>query len=542
MERREALLKGIWLAESIGPASRLGVALLRYFETVEDIYRQKPEDTVKWDFLTKKEQGQMARILSQKRLDGAERILRRCEELHIQITVFQDRQYPSSLRSLPTAPMALYYKGNLPMLDRRFTIAVVGTRSMSDYGRHMAYRMGYGLTIGGGLIVSGMALGVDTVAMMGALDAGGTVIGVLGSGVDVIYPREHRQAYYRILDRGGCILSEYPPGTEPRGYHFPVRNRIISGLSDAGVVVEGDAKSGSLITARNLIYQGRKLFAVPGQIGLPGSEGPNMLIRNGALPALEPEDVLEEFLYLFPDSLRTDVVRQARELLDMDAASRQSMQSSGVGTRSQKNYVGEGTYGGKSLAGKRAENPAATPQPVMPTAPAPETQEAEAEELLFPQWMKDMAAQIMQEYASGKPFFSMGREENKKRKKKNASPPSKEDQSPTPDRQTLALEKKPAKTAPAAEPAKEESRRLSVDTSLLEEGDMRLYNRMKPNVPVTPDELVADGVTMSEILTALTTLEMAGVVEAGSGGYFLRTDPDDFPVSLVDSGELAEKE
>ncbi len=543
MDRREEQLKSIWLAESLGAASRLGVALLRQFESVEEIYRQKPEDTADWSFLTKKEQGQMAQVLSRKKLDGAERILRQCEEKSIQVTFFRDPLYPASLRSLPTAPMVLYYKGSMPVLDRRFTVAVVGTRSMSDYGRQMAYRMGYGLTVGGGLIVSGMALGVDSVAMMGALDAGGTVVGVLGGGVDVIYPREHRQVYYRILDRGGCILSEYPPGTEPKGFHFPVRNRIISGLSDAGVVVEGDAKSGALITAKNLLYQGRKLFAVPGQIGLPGSEGPNALIRNGALPALEPEDILEEFVFLFPESIHMNAVKAAEMRIDPDAASRQTMQNTGVGIRSQSSYVGEGTYGGKSSS-KKSPPRESTGRP-SPGKPLPDRRKGgepsekqalpqsekktnmDLENVLFPKWMKDAAAHIMSNYADGRPFFTLDTPETE------AEKPSKQ-RTPAPFPAETVAETKPEKMSAA--------RSREVDTALLDESDMRIYNRMKPNVPVTPDELVNGSVTVAEVLTALTTLEMAGVVEAGSGGYFLRTDPDDFPISLVDENEIKDKE
>ncbi len=526
MERREETLKWIWLAEAIGAASRLGVALLRVFGTVEQIYQQKPEEAEGWTFLTKKERGQMMNVLSRKSLDGADRILRQCEEKYIRVVGYNDMLYPASLRALPTAPMVLYYKGNMPVLDRRFTVAVVGTRSMSDYGRQMAYRLGHGLTAGGALIVSGMALGVDSVAMMGALDAGGTVVGVLGSGVDVIYPRQHTQVYHRILDRGGCILSEYPPGTEPKGFHFPVRNRIISGLSDAGVVVEGDAKSGALITARNLIYQGRKLFAVPGQIGLPGSEGPNALIRNGALPALEPEDILSEFVYLFPDSIHMGAARLAERQVDADTASRHTMQEIGVGIKAANNFVGEGTYGGRrqTTGAKTKQKPT---KQIPPEAPTTTEDTKENPRQSFTAWMREAAAQVIAEYAGGKSNPAEAEPEipgETGTEKKTAPKPAKgkeKDKVPTP--------------AP-------EENRIPVDTSLLEEADMRIYNLMKPNVPVTADELVSASFSVGQILSAMTALEMAGIVEAGGGGYFLRTDPDDFPVSLVEDGEIADKQ
>ncbi len=542
MDRREELLKSIWLAESTGAGSRLGVALLRHFGTVEQIYRQKPASAETWEFLTRKERGTVMMMLSNKSLDAAEKILRQCEEKDIRLALFGDLLYPASLRALPTAPMLLYYKGNMPILDRRFSVAVVGTRTMSDYGRRMAYYLGYGLTVGGALIISGMALGCDSVAMMGALDAGGTVVGVLGSGVDVIYPREHTHVYHRILDRGGCIVSEYPPGTEPKGRHFPVRNRIISGLSDAGVVVEGDSTSGALITAKNLIYQGRKLFAVPGQIGLAGSEGPNMLIRDGALPVLQPEDILCEFQYLFPDSIDINGARDILRRMDMEIASRQTVQNTGVGARSTHNYVGEGTYGGMK---KKGVTSSVSIKPAkQPASPPTATTETSAPSL---PWMQKTAAQVVANYAE--PTEEMTPTEidkvnmfiEKVRRKKTKKTEKQNDSSDF-DNLSVAGSMKERTAEPAKKDVVPEKPKPLLDMTLLDDMDMRIFNKMKPNVPVTPDELAGNDMPVERIMAAMTTLEMTGVVEAGSGGYFLRTDPDDFPVMLVEDGEIAEKE
>ncbi|MBR5446162.1 MAG: DNA-processing protein DprA, partial [Clostridia bacterium] len=303
MEHREELVYWVWMAEALGAGSRVGLVLLRKFGSVRKIYSQTPEAAAGWSFLSQKEKAAAVNMLRQKDLRNADRILERCMELGIRAISYDDGGYPEALRAIQNPPVVLYAKGALPMVGKRFTAAVVGTRTMSDYGRKMAYSMGYGLAAGGALVVSGMALGVDSMAMMGALDAGGITVAVLGGGADIVYPKEHIHVYRRILETGGCILSEYAPGTEPKGAHFPVRNRIISGLSDAGVVVEGDSKSGALITARYLLYQGRKLFAVPGQVGLAGSEGPNSLICDGALPAITAEDILSEFKYMFPYSI-----------------------------------------------------------------------------------------------------------------------------------------------------------------------------------------------------------------------------------------------
>ncbi len=546
MERREELLYWVWMAEALGAGSRLGIMLLRKFGTVRKIYKQEPEAAAGWSFLTSRDKAAAGDMLRHKSLDNAARILDRCDELGIRVVHCEEEGYPDSLRSIPNAPLLLYYKGNLPLIDKRCTVAVVGTRTMSDYGRKMAYSMGYGLAAGGALVVSGMALGVDSMAMMGALDAGGITVGVLGGGVDIVYPKEHTHVYRRILETGGCILSEYAPGTEPKGAHFPVRNRIISGLSDAGVVVEGNARSGSLITAKYLIYQGRKLFAVPGQVGLPGSEGPNNLIRDGALPAVTAEDILCEYTYMFPDSIRVDAAHKAYRKLDVDASSRQTMTKSGVGTRNSKNYVGEGTYGGR--------NRNIPEMPPVPTDPAEDFRQ-------IPSWMyAETAKAVAESEASGRQTESVPDtkkkepvqresvlEQLKRRLQTNSQPEEK----------TTAEEKKKASAAPEKKTEKKSEKKKTEkssqkdtektqpahkkDTELLDETEMRVYNSMKPNVPMVPDELVACGFTIGQVMAAMTALEMAGVIEAGSGGYFLRTDEDDLPVRLVDDTELEDK-
>lgn len=549
MERREELLYWIWMAEALGAGSRAGIVLLRKFGTIRKIYKQEPEATADWSFLNQKEKAAVGTMLRHKSLNDADRILERCDELGIRVVHYEEAEYPESLRGIPNAPLLLYYKGNLPLIDKRFTTAVVGTRTMSDYGRKMAYSMGYGLAAGGALVVSGMALGVDSVAMMGALDAGGITVAVLGGGVDIIYPKEHAQVYRRILETGGCILSEYAPGTEPKGAHFPVRNRIISGLSDAGVVVEGNAKSGSLITARYLIYQGRKLFAVPGQVGLPGSEGPNNLIRDGALPAVTAEDILCEFTYMFPDSVRVDAAHKAYRKLDLDVSSKETMAKSGVGTRNSRNYVGEGTYGGRNR--NIPEMPPMPPEPAEGITGVPEWIYAETAKAV-----SETSAPVRQDAAEAK-AAPVQKESILERLRKNLQKQqSAEENGKTKAQEPDSGKKNPPVTMAAGTKNNTEKKKTEkssqkdtektqpahkIDTDLLDETEMRVYNNMKPNVPMVPDELVACGFTIGQVMAAMTALEMAGVIEAGSGGYFLRTDPDDLLIRLVDDEELEEK-
>lgn len=202
------------------------------------------------------------------------------------------RQYPERLRILEHMPDKLYVDGELPQ-DAGPSIAIVGARNCSYYGKNMAYEYGRILARAGVQVVSGLARGVDAAAHAGALAGGGKSYGVLGCGVDVCYPASSRKLYETMKKQGG-ILSELEPGTPPMAYHFPRRNRIISGLADAVLVVEAKEKSGSLITADFALEQGKTVFALPGRVGDLLSEGCNRLIYQGAVPAWRPEIILEE--------------------------------------------------------------------------------------------------------------------------------------------------------------------------------------------------------------------------------------------------------
>ena len=225
-----------------------------------------------------------------------------CRNNGVGILFWQDEQYPASLRPLRDPPVLLYFKGKLPDLARRLCISVVGTRSMREYGKRMAYKIGYELAATGTVVVSGMALGNDSVAAAGAIGANGQTVAVLGCGIDIVYPREHTKLYDEILKRG-AILTEYPPATPPEGRNFPVRNRLISGLSRGTVVIEGDLRSGSMITAKTALLQGRDIYAFPGNVGETSSTGSNQLISDGASIVLKARDVLENYTFLYRDVL-----------------------------------------------------------------------------------------------------------------------------------------------------------------------------------------------------------------------------------------------
>jgi DNA processing protein len=241
---------------------------------------------------------------------------------NVQVLTLLDEDYPKLLKQIEQAPPVLYIRGTLLPADD-FAVAMVGTRRISAYGQQITrdtslYLAGHGLTI-----VSGLARGVDALAHQSALQAGGRTIAVLGSGVDVIYPPEHRQLAEAIIENG-AIISDYPLGTQPEGVNFPPRNRIISGLSLATVVVEAGERSGALITADFAVEQGRDVFAVPGNILSPASKGTNRLIQKGAYALVSPQDVLDLL-----DLTQVEEYKAARQALPADTTEAKILQSMG---------------------------------------------------------------------------------------------------------------------------------------------------------------------------------------------------------------------
>ncbi|MGA9594655.1 MAG: DNA-processing protein DprA [Acidimicrobiia bacterium] len=198
--------------------------------------------------------------------------------------------YPAHLGELPDAPELLFVRGSLPGLPG---VAIVGTRRCTAYGRRIAGDYGRAVAAAGWVVVSGLARGVDGAAHRGTVAGGGVGVAVLGSGIDVMYPREHAGLARQLITGGGAVISESPPGTPPEAWRFPPRNRIISGLAGAVVVVEATVKGGALITAETALRQGRQVFAVPGDIDRASSAGCNLLIRDGAFPVLDPDDLIE---------------------------------------------------------------------------------------------------------------------------------------------------------------------------------------------------------------------------------------------------------
>lgn len=457
----------IWLAEIFGKGSKTAAILVNRFRSARKLYEGAADMLEPDNELDEKKIAYVREKLANRSLDRAEYILARCENLGINVITCDSGEYPRQLRTMINMPLVLYVRGRLPDCERNMLTTIVGTRMMTDYGRTVSYSLGAGLAYGGSIVVSGMALGADSMGMLGALDAGGTTIAVLGSGVDFIYPKEHKEIYYKILDKG-AIISEYPPGTPPIGSNFPVRNRLMSGLSDATVVVEANLSSGALITARLALSQGKRLFAVPGKVGDDGASGTNQLIRDGALPCICAEDILSEFEFIYGNTISVNKAHAAMRNFDADAKSADAMARMRIGSSfERKNYYGVGTYGGRARDTRRLTEKAESERKVPAKAK--------------PQANKEVG--IASDFTQ---------------KQKNSVEAKK------------------------------------IDLDMLDENELKVYNKMKANVPTLPDELVDGDTPVSMVMSALTMLEMTGAVESGGGGYFMRVVPEDISESEND--------
>lgn len=264
-------------------------ALIRYFGTPEEVYRAPEQEFQIWKKTGCK---WVDGLLQFRRNHSVEAVCHSTAKKGISFISRKSERFPDRLKTLPDCPDGLFYRGSLPS-DTAFSAAVVGARQCSSYGRMMAEQISQALAEAGVQIISGLAMGIDGLAQRRALQAGGMTFSVLGCGPDICYPRDNLGLFQEILEKGG-VISEFPPGSPPVRWHFPLRNRIISGLSDAVIVVEAKERSGSLITADLALDQGREVYAVPGRSTDVLSGGCNRLIAQGAGIILSPEQLLEE--------------------------------------------------------------------------------------------------------------------------------------------------------------------------------------------------------------------------------------------------------
>jgi len=297
---------GFNLIKGIGAVRMQG--LIAYFGDLESAWVASPADLAGAGLGRKI----IERVVSARENVDLDKVWEKIEKQGIKILTWQDEAYPQRLKEIDQPPPVLYVRGEyLP--DDLFAVSIVGTRRVTPYGRQITEELASFLAANGLTVISGLARGVDSIAHQTALKAGGRTIGILGSGVDRIYPPENRALAKKMMEHG-AIISDYAPGTPPEASNFPPRNRIIAGLSLAVVVVEAGETSGALITAEFAAEQGREVFAVPGSILAPQSKGTNKLIQQGALPLLSITDLMQAL-----DITRVGKQKSARKIMPGDA-------------------------------------------------------------------------------------------------------------------------------------------------------------------------------------------------------------------------------
>ncbi|MBE6943393.1 MAG: DNA-protecting protein DprA [Ruminococcaceae bacterium] len=300
------LLYWIWFAELPNIQLWQKHILLQYFSDPEELYHARKEAFLEIPDMTES----ILRALEDKDLAVAKRILRACNEKNIHLFAMHDESYPKGLKNTKDAPLVLYVKGTLPDFDNTPAIAIVGTRKATPYGMTVSRRIAAQIAACGGIVLSGGATGNDTMALTGALTTTNPVVAVLAGGLDVVYPKSNTTLFSQI-EKQGCLISQYPPGTPHYRWNFPVRNRVLSGLSDGVLVVEAPENSGALITARSALEQGRDVFVVPGNIDVPSCAGSNALLQDRATAALSGWDIMKEYTALYPDKVRKVPAPQA---------------------------------------------------------------------------------------------------------------------------------------------------------------------------------------------------------------------------------------
>ncbi len=294
----EGRLYDVWLSLALTKGGASFRKLLSVASSAEEIYLL--DDGKLASVISSKTRDYAA--LTDKNTERAKEILDFCISKNIGLLSYFDKEYPKSLREIKSPPSLLYYRGTLPDFENDALVSVVGTRRLSQYGRKNTFKIVSDLAFMGAVIVSGLAEGIDGVALAAAASLGKPTVAIIGSGIDVCYPKEHLTLAREIVKRG-CVMTEYPPKTKPERYNFPKRNRIISALSEVTLVMEGRERSGSLITATYAMEQGKKIYAFPGNVGNENSEATNQLIKGGAKLFTDSLDIVDCIQRLNPFSI-----------------------------------------------------------------------------------------------------------------------------------------------------------------------------------------------------------------------------------------------
>ena len=483
----DANLYWIWLSEALGPASDSFLVLLEHFKTAEAIYRAGKEDFESCEKL----KPTVIPSLLDKNTAQAQRIQQRCETLGVGILPYSDALYPERLRQIHRPPVLLYYRGYLPDFPNRLAIAVVGTRGMTEDGRKNGYRLAYELAVTGTVVVSGMAIGIDGIAHVGALDAGGTTVAVLGSAIDYPYPSEHRPIYDRLIRQGG-VISEYAPGMRTQRWHFPQRNRIIAGLCQGTLIVEAGANSGALITAKEALAQGRNVFAMPGDANNPARVGTNNLIKAGAVAVTETADILKVYHALYSPVIRPENLSDPAYFSAYDDRLKYGQQR-----------VGEYLDG----SGYKANHQTAAAQSAEPTPPPPQRTNRSAprtQPLREVPYTNEDTDPMLEQTPLVTPSVTPAADPTSKDKtgKPVTDPPA----ANTTAAQSMPLQEKTADSIPQKTPDGLTEEQIFV-LSMIRQG-------------MSFDEMCKCGIKAAHLLVDITYLELVGCIRALPGGRY----------------------
>lgn len=453
-------LKWIWLAEKCGAGSSEVLRLVEKIGSIEEIFDA--------DYDRYSEIGLSERLcedLCDKDTHRAMKIINYCQMAKVGILTYDSENYPASLRSLKNPPAVLYYMGTLPDFNQSLCIAVVGTRTMSEYGMHAAYKIAYEVASAGAIVVSGMALGIDGIASCAAIAARGRTVAVLGSGIEIAYPKEHKKLR-EIIKQNGAVMTEFAPGTEPRGMNFPIRNRIISGLCQGTVVVDADKSSGAMITAKNAILQGRDVYAVPANIDSENSSGTNSLIRDGAQAVLCGNDIIRNYTYIYRDRLNVMKMINAEKNSDFNPDAVRNM---GIALKVRPKLPKEEKDDGVTRA-ERGKGGSGNGRSCLEDMP------------------------------KFKPLPKMAPKDEK--------PSGKSEEMPSPDTGATAQRSGGDDSAKILEKLSEKQRKV--------------FDEMPLDRAVTVDYLTKTGFALGEVISALTVLEIKGLVSSLPGALYIR--------------------
>ena len=296
-----SLLHWVWLSLAMTPGSPLTEQILSRYPDPEEFFLGGDEAM---DEIPRLTEGKRLRLRATT-LEMAKSAIDRAESIGGVVLARNDPRFPKRLLQIPDPPVVLYVLGDIDCLNEEPAIAVVGTRQMTDYGRRMATAIGGGLAEGGAVVVSGMAHGIDSAAHIACMENGGKTIAVQGCGIGSVYPAENEYLKAMIV-RNGAVISEFAPDAEPQSSFFLIRNRLVSGLSLGVCVVEAAARSGTSVTAKLAVEQGRDVFAVPADVSRPTAQGTLHLLQNGAIPVANAADILRKYAEDYPE---LDLVR-----------------------------------------------------------------------------------------------------------------------------------------------------------------------------------------------------------------------------------------